>query len=147
MSEIALASVDGDALIANARALLQNAAFSEAVDLCDQVLADQPENTEALYTKAIALRFQRDIQGALRVVTRLIEIDPGNGRAHQERGHCLRDTGDTAGSFAAYQDAVTRNAALLASWKMLSRLHADAGRDEAADFADTQSEYLGSRWR
>ena len=143
MSEIALASVDGDALIANARALLQNAAFSEAVDLCDQVLADQPENTEALYTKAIALRFQRDIQGALRVVTRLIEIDPGNGRAHQERGHCLRDTGDTAGSFAAYQDAVTRNAALLASWKMLSRLHADAGRDEAADFADTQSEYLG----
>jgi tetratricopeptide (TPR) repeat protein len=143
MSEIALASVDSDTLLVRARALLQNAAFSEAVGLCDQVLTDHPENTEALYTKAIALRFQRDIQGALRAITQLVEIDPGNGRAHQERGHCLRDIGDTAGSFVAYQDAVTRNAALLASWKMLSRLHADAGRDEAADFADTQSEYLG----
>ncbi len=143
MTEIAVAPIDSEALIGRARSVMQNAAFADAVDLCNQALTAEPENTDALYTKAVALRFQRKCNDALRVIDRLIEIDPATGRSYQERGHCQRDMGDDEAALAAYQEAVTRNAALLASWKMLANLHACAGRDEAADFADAQCEYLG----
>jgi tetratricopeptide (TPR) repeat protein len=143
MTKTAVAPVDSDALIGRARSLMQNADFVEAADLCDQALSSQPENADALYTKAVALRFQRKFDEALQLIDQLIEIDPANGRAYQEQGHCLRDMGNENEALTAYQNAVTRNAALLASWKMLATLHTDAGRDEAADFADTQFEYLG----
>jgi tetratricopeptide (TPR) repeat protein len=143
MTEIAVAPIDSDALISRARSLIQQAAFADAIGLCDEALAEQPEHSEALYTKAVALRFQHKYAEAISLIDVMIAIEPSNGRAFQEKGHCLRDMGDENAAFAAYQDAVTRNTALLASWKMLTALHSHAGRDDAADFAAAQSEYLG----
>jgi tetratricopeptide (TPR) repeat protein len=72
----------------------------------------------------------------------LIAINPANGRAHQERGHALRDLGDNDGALLSYQNAVSHNAALLASWKMLADLHERAGQEGRADFATAQAAYL-----
>ena len=52
--------------------------------------------------------------------------------------------GDAEGALVAYQDAVSRNNALLGSWQMLERYHAEAGRETAADFASSQVDYLSS---
>ncbi len=142
MTQSAPQPTSSEQSLGRARSLLQNGQLPAAAQLCEDILRAEPEDRDALYTLAVVRRFQRDIAGALELVDRLITQDPSNGLAYQERGHCLRDRGDTAGSFAAYQRAVTHNAALPASWNMLAAIHTAAGRTEPAEFAERQRDYL-----
>ena len=142
MTQAARMPIEPDDLINRARALLQNGNFSGAATLCDQALDIAPDHEDALYTLAVAQRYQRKFSEALATNDRLLAVNPSFGRAHQERGHCLRDMGDKQSAFAAYQNAVAHNAALVASWQMLGELHQAAGRADAADFALGQSEHL-----
>ncbi|MFX8565845.1 hypothetical protein ABTL91_20040, partial [Acinetobacter baumannii] len=77
-----------------------------------------PDHRDALYLLAPIQRYGRRPIDALATISRLIELDPGYGRAHQERGHCLRVLGRNDEALTAYQNAVAYNAGLLASWKM-----------------------------
>ena len=142
MTQTAIEPASSEQSLVRARKLLQDGQMSDAAQLCESVLQTEPENRDALYTLAVVRRFQKDLPGALALADQLIARDPSNGRAHQERGHCLRDMGDTAGAFAAYQNAVTHNAALAGSWNMLAKIHTAAGRTEPAEFAETQRDYL-----
>ena len=142
MTQTAIEPASSEQSLVRARKLLQDGQTSAAAQLCESVLQTEPENRDALYTLAVVRRFQKDLPGALALADQLIARDPSNGRAHQERGHCLRDMGDTAGAFAAYQNAVTHNAALAGSWNMLAKIHTAAGRTEPAEFAETQRDYL-----
>lgn len=144
MSEALVAERDNEAIVGEARSLLKNGRVTEAAFLCQQVLDAEPKNTEARYTLAVIRRLQKQFNEALSLTRELIVLDPANGRAHQEMAHCLRDMGDSQGAFAAYQEAVARNNALLGSWQMLERMHGSAGREGAADFAAAQVEYLSS---
>ncbi len=125
-----------------ARQLLQSGRFADAASLCHTLIDQQPDNQEALYTLAVAQRFGKDAVAALATIGRLIDLAPSYGRAHQERGHCLRDLGRNEEAFVAYQSAITHNGALAASWRMLAELHRAAGRDAQADFAGSQFTYL-----
>ena len=131
-----------DAALREARAHLQNARLAEAAVSCTQLLDIAPDNLDALYTLAVAQRMQRQIPKALATLDQLIAINPSFGRAWQERGHCLRDSGRTEEAIAAYQRAVTHNGALVASWRLLSELHDAAGREGPADFATAQYAHL-----
>ena len=142
MKQEAGATIDSDALVQQARALLQKGEFAGAAKLCEQILESQPDAKDALYTIAVAYRFARKFEKATAKINQLISLDPKNGRAYQERGHCFRDQGLSENALTAYQDAVTYNAALVASWQMLSQLHQQAGRDTLAEFANAQSAYL-----
>ena len=102
---------DNLARVENARKLLQQGQAGGAAALCRAVLSDDPADKDALYTLAVACRIIRDFDAALQHIEHLIEIDPANGRAHQERGHCLRDMGRRDDAFSAYQSAVAHNAA------------------------------------
>jgi tetratricopeptide (TPR) repeat protein/exonuclease VII small subunit len=144
MSETLAAARDYEAIIGDARSFLKNGRVTDAAISCQQVLDAEPQNGDALYILAVARRLQKRFDDALAVTRDLIAHEPANGRAHQEMGHCLRDMGDAQGAFAAYQEAVARNNALLGSWQMLERLHVQAGREGAADFAAAQVEYLSS---
>jgi tetratricopeptide (TPR) repeat protein len=144
MKQAAAATVEGDLLVQRARALLQNGEFANAAALCEKTLISRPDDKDALYTLAVAYRFNRQFKKAIAAVDQLISLSPANGRAYQERGHCLRDQGLIDDALTAYQNAVTHNAALLASWQMLSKLHEQAGRDTLADFASAQSAYLAA---
>ena len=135
---------DSEAMIGKARSLLQGGHLDEAVQISRQRLDDAPEDKEALYILAVAARLQKKFEEALTLGRSLIAVDPANGRAHQELGHCLRDMGDSRSALAAYQEAVARNNALVGSWQMLERLNDEAGRPAAADFAAAQAEYLTS---
>jgi tetratricopeptide (TPR) repeat protein len=127
-----------------ARQFLQNGRIPDAAFACQAVLDQEPQNSEALYTLAVALRLQKKFDDALALTGELIVLDPANGRAHQEMAHCLRDSGDAERALAAYQEAVARNNALLGSWQMLERFHTEAGRDSSAEFAAAQVDYLSS---
>lgn len=142
MTPTAIESTSSEQSLGRARSLLQNGEMSAAAQVCEDILQVEPEHREALYTLTVVRRFQRNLTGALALIDKLIGLEPANGRAHQERGHCLRDAGDTAGAFAAYQAAVTHNAALAGSWNMLAKIHTTAGRAEAAEFAESQRDYL-----
>ena len=127
-----------------AKAALQRGAPAEAEQLCKDVLAAHGEHREALYIMAAAQRYDRRPLDALAATEALIKVDPGYGRAYQERGHCLRALGRNDEALGAYQDAVAYNVGLLSSWKMLVQLHTAAGRTEAAGFARAQCAYLES---
>jgi tetratricopeptide (TPR) repeat protein len=144
MSEAPAALRDCEAMIGEARSLLKNGRVTDAAILCQQAVEADPQNGDALYTLAVAHRLQKRFDDALSLTRDLLALDPANGRAHQEMGHCLRDMGDAQLALAAYQEAVTRNNALLGSWQMLERLHAQAGREGPAEFAAAQVEYLSS---
>ena len=131
-----------DAALREARAHLQNARLAEAAVTCTDLLDIAPDNIDALYTLAVAQRMQRQFPTALATLDQLIAINPSYGRAWQERGHCLRDSGHSEKAIAAYQRAVTHNGALAASWRLLGELHDAAGREGPADFAAAQHAHL-----
>lgn len=135
---------EADGLVENAKAALPRGQLAEAEKLCLQALECDPFHREALYLLAVVQRYIRKPLEALATIARLIESEPGYGRAHQERGHCLRALGRMEEALHAYQDAVAYNVALLASWKMLAEMHETAGRHDAAQFALAQCTYLES---
>ena len=92
-----------DTALREARSHLQNARINEAAVSCAQLLEIAPDNIDGLYTLAVTQRMQRQIPLALATLDQLIAIEPGYGRAWQERGHCLRDSGRAEEAFAAYQ--------------------------------------------
>ncbi len=131
-----------DTMLREARAHLQNSRLPQAALICEQVLNSSPENTDALYTLAVTQRMQRQIPKAMATLDQLIAINASYGRAWQERGHCLRGSGDTEQAVAAYQRAVTHNGALAASWRLLAEMHKASGREEPASFAGAQYAHL-----
>jgi tetratricopeptide (TPR) repeat protein len=144
LTQAALSPAQIDDLLGRARDMLQQTKFPQAAALCQQVLDADPIHKDALYTLAVTYRYQGDVKRALATNDHLISIDPGFGRAYQERGHCLRDTGDRRGALLAYQGAVANNAALIASWQMLSELQRATGARTAAEFSQDQYDYLNS---
>lgn len=138
------ASDDADRLVGAARGDLQRGRLGDAERKCLDALELAPTHREALYLLAVIQRFARRPLESLATIARLIEVDPGNGRAYQERGHCLLALGRGEEALGAFQDAVAYNAGLLASWRVLADLHERAGRTEAAGFARAQCAYLES---
>jgi tetratricopeptide (TPR) repeat protein len=133
-----------EARIERAKASLQKGQLAEAERLCNEALTDKERHPDALYLLAAIQRYARRPIDGLATISQLIDVDPGFGRAHQERGHCLRALGRSEEALTAYQAAVTYNSGLLASWRMLAEMHETAGRNEAASFARSQCAYLAS---
>ena len=137
-------AADADRLVESAKAALQRGDLAGAEQLCGEALSANPEHRDALYSLAAIQRYARRPVDSLATIAKLIALDPGYGRAFQERGHALRALGRTDEALAAYQNAVAYNTGLLASWRMLAQLHAEGGRTEAAAFAAAQCQYLES---
>ena len=137
-------SDDRDKLVENAKASLQRGQLGEAEKLCRQVVDDDPDHRDALYLLAAIQRYARKPVEALATISRLLALEPGYGRAYQERGHSLRALGRNEEALSAYKDAVTYNVGLLASWRALAQMQQDAGRPEAAKLAEAQCAYLES---
>jgi tetratricopeptide (TPR) repeat protein len=140
--QVANSSNDIEFDAGHARDLIQRGQYLDAISYCKSALTIAPYDSDALYILAVAHRLLKNFDDAIIAIDSLIECEPANGRAHQERGHCLRDKDDLGEAFNSYQTAVTHNAALTGSWQMLAKMHQQAGRDEAADFAYTQLDYL-----
>jgi tetratricopeptide (TPR) repeat protein len=126
------------------RAALQAGNLPEAERQSRAAVEAAPEDHEALFMLAAVQRYARRPVEALATATRLTELAPGYGRAHQERAHCLRMLGRAEDARAAYRSAVDHNVGLLASWQALAVLERAAGRAEAAVMAERQAAYLQS---
>lgn len=125
--------------VSRARQLLQEGRLKDALGSARAELLANPDDTEALYLEAVALRYLGQHRQALESLARLQSQQPAYARAWQEEGHNLKLLGDLQRAVIAYQRAVDLNHALLASWRELAALHKRHGNQREFDMA--QAEY------
>jgi tetratricopeptide (TPR) repeat protein len=116
--------------------------FAGALEALEELLAESPEHGDALYFKAVCLRYLREYQQARRVLDRLLECFPQNGRGHQELGHWYRDQGRLDQALQAYNRACQLNPALAASFKARLQILRKLGRSEEATRVYNQLQQL-----
>ena len=125
------------------RSLYQNK-VSEALVIAEDVLMQSPSHSEALYIKAVSLRYLSKLDTASEVLDTLITLEPEFGRAHQEKGHLLSAVGKKEAALASYRLACATNPALTASWKMQAQLLSEFGRVDEAKTVHAQAVRLAS---
>ena len=108
------------------------------------VLRVEPENTEALYTLAVALRHQRLFPAALQTLQDILASKPSFGRAHQETGYNYIAIGNLLAAGAAFERAVNADPSLVNSWKCLAKLYADSGNEGKLAAAEQQVAFLNA---
>jgi predicted Zn-dependent protease len=128
-----------------ARRLVQADDFAHAESLLLQALAANehtPGRADALYTLAVARRYSGRLKESLETLDQLLELQPGYGRAWQERGHALLTQGRVAAAREAFEQAVRLNPALPASWNKLARLYLETGQYRRSEAAGREFESL-----
>ncbi|WP_300392693.1 tetratricopeptide repeat-containing sulfotransferase family protein [Henriciella sp.] len=124
------------------KASMQAGRFDEAATLLDDVLANDPENQDAVYMAAATARYRDRPEEAFKHLDTLKRMAPDFGRAFQEEGHLHRRQGNAAAAITAYERAVRYNPALNASWLAIAELRAAQGNTQAAAEARAQAERL-----
>jgi tetratricopeptide (TPR) repeat protein len=92
-------SLPSDKLLAEAEALLGGGRIPQAEQLCDVVLARDPEHTGALRVLAMAATGDERFVIAEGYLKRILRLAPGDARAHYDLAHFLNDRG-------RYQEAI-----------------------------------------
>ena len=131
-------------IMKTARADMYAGRFEETLTKLETVLADNPENHDALYMSAVASRYLSQHQAASGYLTRLLNASPEFGRAHQEAGHLALAQGDTEQARRSFQRATRYNPGLEASWRKLAELENAAGATREAQAALAQAERLSA---
>ena len=129
-----------------ARELVQQGRFADAEKLVEQAIRPGDSDTDqvdALYFLAVAQRYQQKYSQCLEALRRLQAIDPNHARSYQELGHTLRALDKDVEARQAYESAVRRNPALLASWQNLIKLCESANLHPEAKKAADQADFLG----
>ncbi|MEN7538602.1 sulfotransferase [Aurantiacibacter flavus] len=124
-----------DEHLALAQKALQAGDFAKGLTLAEQLLASKPDDGEALYMAAVALRYLQRHDEAATMLARLHAAMPEYGRAWQEAGHLARAQGHNAQAIAAFQRATRFNPALDASWRALAELQSGPEARHAAEQA------------
>lgn len=129
------------------RKLIEQGNFEAAEVALIKTVAAKPRDSslpDALYLIAVAQRYQRKLDHAGKTLRELLQLQPENARAWQERGHVCLSENDLDKARTAYEQAVRRNPALLASWKALINLYGMAGLGEQRALAEQEAAYLES---
>ena len=97
------AASDHDAQIESAERAYKKGAVSEARDIIDGILADDPENARALVLRATLLIDGGALDEALVAAKAAAASDPDMADAHLAMGVILQERKDDAAALAAYQ--------------------------------------------
>jgi len=83
---------------------------AEAAALYQQILADEPRNTDALYLYGVLARQAQQPEVAVDVLQRAIALKPGVAQFHNHLGEALLDLGDRHRARAAFMRALKLDA-------------------------------------
>lgn len=133
------------ALPSEIRSLMQQKQFSEAFNKLQSALKDTPDDAELVYLLTVCQRYAERYDDALESAKTLIHLQPAYGRAFQERGHIFSAVQQFAPAAQAYREAVNLNPALPASWRGLALALKSLGRDQEAEHALYQFDYLSKQ--
>jgi predicted O-linked N-acetylglucosamine transferase (SPINDLY family) len=89
-----------------ARALKQQGRFGEALALCQQALAIQPDDIEACLLLAQIYVAQGDLDHAIELYGKVIEHRPDQALAYYKRGNLLKDREQFEAALADYDRAI-----------------------------------------
>jgi len=117
------------------RALLRKRKFTEALAAGGALLAEAPNQRDALLCVAVAQRCLGRIEGALKTLAILERQHPRFSRLHEERGRCFVEQKQAPQAIEAFLRAVNLNHALPGSWGMLDGLYRMTGQADAAAVA------------
>ena len=119
--------------------LLQAGKLEEALAAAESEISSKPDDTGALYCKAVAERYLERHDEALETLAQLKALAPQYARAYQEEGLVFRALAQPDRARASYQQAVRLNSALPATWRELAALYRKAG--DAKQHAVADAEY------
>jgi len=128
-----------------AKELVQQGKFASAEQILGQAIPPaslDKDHVEALYTLAVAQRYQQKLDQSLDTLRRLQTLSPDYGRGFQEQGHTLLAMSKNDEARQAYERAVQLNPALPASWKALSSLYSKANLHDQSQKAKEQESFL-----
>ena len=126
-----------------AQEALKASEFGKGLKLAEELLADEPNDPEALYLAAVANRYLGNHGDAEKHLSILHQAMPEYGRAWQEEGHLALAVGDKEKALEAFSRATRFNPALSASWRAQVTLLAEVGRTAEAQAAKAQFDRLG----
>ncbi|MDH3533554.1 MAG: tetratricopeptide repeat protein, partial [Gammaproteobacteria bacterium] len=126
----------------SAQQLLQAGKFREALQAAEQEHADNPEDVDVLYCKAVSQRYLGRQNEALQTLEQLNSVAPNYGRSFQELGHNYKKLGDVDNARQAYKRAVELNRGLIASWRELAAIHKQCGNQKEHTIAKGEFERL-----
>ncbi|MGD1277266.1 MAG: tetratricopeptide repeat protein [Tepidisphaeraceae bacterium] len=106
---------------------------AEAARIYRKVLAQEPQNAEALRLLGVAARQQGQLDEALRLIQQCIAIDPAKAEAHFNLGDVLRSQGKLAEAAKAYAKAIELNPDLAASHLHLGQVLHEQRKHEQAE--------------
>jgi len=116
--------------------LMKSGDFKSALKQLTIVLEEDPNFVDALYMKAVCLRYLKNTDGAFEALQKLQSATPEFGRAFQEKGHIYRSQRDYQKAINAYRKATQYNPSLGSSWKaqveLLRKINAPIGEINAA---------------
>jgi predicted Zn-dependent protease len=133
---------DADTEARRIQGLLEGGQIAEAVAAA--ALSAAPTHRPLLYALAVGQRLAGRPRDALATLERLEDAFPDYPRLYQERGHCYVALRLPEAAIKAYESAVTRSAALPASWNALQRLYPMVGRTLDAETAGAHVRKLAS---
>jgi tetratricopeptide (TPR) repeat protein len=117
------------------RQLLREQRFAELLAAAQSVLADSPDERDALLFTAIAQRFLNRIADALDTLSVLEHHHPTFSRLFEERGRCYVAQRQARPAIDAFVRAVQLNHSLPGSWSMLEGLYRMQGEAQNASVA------------
>lgn len=126
------------------RGLIRQHKFIEALAAGEAVLAQVPDQRDALLSVAVAQRYLGRPHDALETLAALERHHPRFSRLYEERGRCFVDLREASQATVAFLRAVSLNHALAGSWRMLEGLHRMTGHDEEAEAAASRLAKLES---
>jgi len=126
---------DLDATLIELRRQIENEQFADALARADALLEALPEQRDLLYMRAVCLRHLQRLPEALETLETLEYLYPAYPRLFQERGHCHVFLRQAPEAIRAFSRAVELDAALPASWRLLTSLYGMVGRDRDAAVA------------
>jgi tetratricopeptide (TPR) repeat protein len=112
---------------------LQSGDRQHADALVDEVLAKEPQNTDALLLKAQLLVSDAKLDEALSVVRQAVANDPRSAQAQYALGRLLVAQRDSQDAMNAFNEALKLNPNLAEVEMELAKLHFEAGRIDLAE--------------
>ena len=126
------------------RELIQRGELAPALAAAEALLADAPGSRDAMYMRAVCLRYLKRVPEALTALAALERLHPQFPRLFQERGHCYVAQRSAGEAIGAFERAVGLNPMLPASWNALHALYRLTGRLADADRAAAETARLAA---
>jgi tetratricopeptide (TPR) repeat protein len=121
---------------------LQDRQYDRSLAYLNGLLVNDPSNTDALYFKAVTLRYLHQYETAGECLETLRQLEPNHSRALQEQGHLLRDQKRFEEAMSFYQMATRQNPSLIASWQAQQQILKNLGQNQAASSLQEQIDHL-----